>query len=149
MLGMGPLAVDDVLHVERYPPADRKVPIIRTWRNTGGLIGTALAAAARLGARCAYAGILGSDDLARFVRKEIEAADIDGRNLIERPDAGPVHSVILADERTGTRNIFYDVSRVQPFPPDRMDSPLIGNDRVLLIDQLDIEGMTFAADCAQ
>ncbi len=59
ILGLGCTAVDDLLYVEHYPAADSKVRIRRQERQGGGLTGTALVAAARMGARCQYAGGLG------------------------------------------------------------------------------------------
>ena len=58
ILGAGTMTVDDFLHVARYPAPDRKAAVLRKSRRLGGLIGTALAAAARLGASCGYAGVL-------------------------------------------------------------------------------------------
>ena len=62
VLGLGSVAVDDLLYVPHYPPADAKLQVRRRERQCGGLTATALVAAARLGARCAYAGVLGEDE---------------------------------------------------------------------------------------
>ena len=62
VLGVGCATVDDLLYVAAYPPADAKVPVLRRQRQCGGLVATALVAAARQGARCAYGGALGPDD---------------------------------------------------------------------------------------
>src|SRR5262249_47191307 len=67
VLGLGCVAGDDLLYVAAYPPADAKVQVRRRERQCGGLTGTALVAAARLGSRCAYAGVLGEDEDSRFV----------------------------------------------------------------------------------
>ena len=74
IVGLGCAAVDDLLYVPAYPPADAKVQIRRRERQGGGLTATALVAAARLGTRCAYAGVLGDDDLSEFVRRRLRAA---------------------------------------------------------------------------
>ncbi|MBN2129460.1 MAG: hypothetical protein JW741_08180, partial [Sedimentisphaerales bacterium] len=63
VLGLGYTAVDDLLYVESYPPADNKARVRHRERHCGGLTATALVAAARLGARCMYAGVLGNDEL--------------------------------------------------------------------------------------
>ena len=44
IVGVGVLAIDDILYVSSYPKPDEKVPIRDTRRDCGGLIGTALAA---------------------------------------------------------------------------------------------------------
>jgi len=38
ILGIGTLAVDDLLYVASYPPADSKTQVLRTARQLGGLI---------------------------------------------------------------------------------------------------------------
>ena len=62
VLGLGAVAIDDLLYVDAYPPADDKTPVRSRRRQFGGLAGTALVAVARLGGRAAYAGVLGDDD---------------------------------------------------------------------------------------
>ena len=62
ILGLGCAAVDDILFLPRYPEADAKVEVRERQRHCGGLTATALVAAARLGARCAFAGRLGTDE---------------------------------------------------------------------------------------
>ncbi|PYI89094.1 MAG: hypothetical protein DME26_01975 [Verrucomicrobia bacterium] len=80
ILGLGAVAVDDFIYVEHYPQPDEKARVVRRQRKCGGLTAIALVAAARLGARCAYAGVLGHDAL------------------------------IVVDQQRGTRNIFFDVA---------------------------------------
>ncbi len=50
VLGLGCAAVDDILYVEQYPPADAKIHVQRRERHCGGLTATALVASAR--SRC-------------------------------------------------------------------------------------------------
>jgi len=109
ILGFGAVAVDDLLYVEEYPPADSKVPVRRRVRQCGGLTGTALVAAARLGARCAYTGVLGDDELSRIVIDNFASEGIDVAHCVRRPDARPGHSVILVDvvDTTGCGDVFH------------------------------------------
>ena len=116
ILGLGCVAVDDILYVADYPPADAKAQVLRRRRESGGLTGTALVAAARLGARCAFAGVLGNDDLSQFAADSLRREGIDLAHLTRRAGARPIHSTIVVDERTQTRNIFFDLADV--FGPD-------------------------------
>src|SRR5450759_2455289 len=97
VLGFGAVTVDDLIYVDRYPLPDMKVGVIDKKRQGGGLVGTALVAAARLGARTAYAGILGSDDLSSFTLDEFTREGVDCTSVIHRPDACPIHSIIIVD----------------------------------------------------
>src|SRR5690348_3708416 len=77
ILGIGCSAVDDLLYGEAYPTADTKVRVRRRERQCGGLTATALVAASRLGARCAFAGVLGDDENSRFVLDALSREGVD------------------------------------------------------------------------
>ena len=148
ILGIGTIAVDDALYVEHYPPPDGKARVKREARTLGGLVATALAAASRLDARCAYGAMLGDDELSRVARGGLADAGIDCRFVERAPDAGPVHSVIVIDESAKTRNIFFNVARQKPLPAARIEEPMIGCAKVLLLDQSGVETTIRAASCA-
>ena len=57
-------------------------------REGGGLTGTALVAAARLGARVAYRGVLGNDELSRFTIQELEREGVDCSTILRRDNNG-------------------------------------------------------------
>src|SRR4029079_18222356 len=109
VLGLGCAAVDDILYVEQYPPPDAKIHVLKRERHCGGLAATALVAAARLGAGCAFAGTLGYDEGSEFVLETFRRERVNIEHAVRRRDAEPVRSVIIVDEKRGTRNIFADV----------------------------------------
>jgi sulfofructose kinase len=149
ILGLGVCAVDDLVYVSEYPPADAKTPVKRRDRQCGGLTMTALVAAARLGARCAYAGVLGEDPLSDLVRSQLRYEDIDVRLAIRRTGARPIHSTIVVGLRTGTRNIFFDTADVAGADPTLPDPSVIRQARVLVVDTYGIEGMIRASRVAR
>ena len=106
VLGLGAVAVDDLLYVDQYPPPEGKVQVLDRQRQCGGLTGTALVAAARLGSRCAYAGVLGDDELSHFVIDSLAREGVELAYRAERADARPAHSTIIVDRLRGTRTIF-------------------------------------------
>ena len=149
VLGLGSCAVDEILYVPAYPPADRKVEVRAYERHCGGLAATALVAAARLGARAAFAGTLGRDHLSHFVRDTLTREGVDISRLITRRDAGPVHSVIVVDETKRTRNIFYEASLARGADPKLPTREVILSTRVLLVDRFGIPGMIRATKLAR
>lgn len=149
VLGLGCVAVDDLLYVEAYPPADAKVRIRRRERQCGGQSGTALVAAARLGARCSYAGILGHDEDSAFVLDAFRREGIDVAHLVRRDIARPIHSTIIVDETHHTRTIFFDLTGSVGAPTDSPPAEVIRAARVLYVDHYGIEGMTRAAAIAR
>lgn len=149
VLGLGCTAVDEILYVPSYPPADAKVEVRQRERHCGGLAATALVAAARLGARTAFAGTLGSDADSQFVIHTLGQEGVNIRHVVRHEGAGPVRSVIVVDEGHRTRNIFYDTKRALGAHPTRPAKAVLQSARVLLVDRFGIPGMIRAARIAR
>src|SRR5438094_10665016 len=103
VLGLGCVAVDDLLLASEYPGPDSKVRLLGRQRSCGGLTATALVAAARLGARAALAGVLGDDEDSRYVLNCFPREAVDVSRVARRPDARPIHSPILGDQSRPAR----------------------------------------------
>jgi len=138
IVGLGLAAVDDLVSVERYPPPDSKVPILRRVRRCGGLNATALVAAARLGSRVAYAGIVGNDEDSRFVLDALRDKGVDTDHVYVYPGARPVLSTVVIDEAERTRTIFMDTSGLVGPDEDWLPRELLATCRVLLVDNFRI-----------
>lgn len=148
VLGMGCVAVDELLFVDEYPAEDTKAPVRRRERQCGGLTATALVAAARMGGRCAYAGTLGADPASHFVAGRLSEEGIDLRYLRLQRDVRPIQSTILV-AASGTRTVLYDLSGAQGARIDWPPAEAIQNARVLFVDHFGVEGMTRAARLAR
>src|SRR5438034_7691875 len=117
ILGLGCTAVDEFLFVAAYPPADGKARVQRRERHCGGLTAAALIAAARLGGKCAFAGVLGEDELSRFVLECLKREKVHITHVVRRRDARPIQSTVVVDERRKTRAIFFDTHNVRGADP--------------------------------
>lgn len=149
ILGLGCAAVDDIIHVDQYPPADRKVPIIDRQRRCGGLTAAALIAAARLGADCAYAGCLGENEPSNFVRESLAEHGVTVEFAHIVPDARPVTSIIVVDRMSGSRNIFFDLNGLVELPVDWPDEQAIRGAKALLVDHFNVKAQLRAARIAR
>jgi sulfofructose kinase len=149
ILGIGVVAVDDLVFLEGFPSPDSKMPIVRRERHAGGLTGTALVAARRMGARCAYAGILGNDELSRFILDSLAAERVSTDSVLRREGARPYHSTILIDTTTKTRTILFDSDGVVGPDPDHLPEKEILSAGVLFVDHLGLAGMVRAARLAR
>jgi sugar/nucleoside kinase (ribokinase family) len=148
ILGLGCVAVDELLYVPSFPLPDTKTRITRSERQCGGLAATALVAASRLGSKCAYAGTFGEDDLSRFVIAALKREGVDVSQVRIFAGARPIHSVIIVDESGRTRTILYDLERALGAQVDWPDASIISAARVLFIDHFGSEGMIRAAQIA-
>jgi ribokinase len=149
VLGLGVIAVDDLLFAESYPPPDDKTRVLRTERQCGGLTGIALIAASRLGAKCAYAGVLGRDEFSRFALGHLKSEGIKLKYLRLREGARPVHSYIVVDCAKRTRNIFCDATGAVGADSNWPPEAVIRSARVLFVDHFGIPGMIRAARIAR
>ncbi len=149
VLGFGAVAVDDLVYVDAYPPPDAKLSVLRSERQCGGLTATALVAAARLGSHCAYAGVLGTDDLSNDAAQRMREEGIDLAHLCQRPEARTIHSFIVVDVAKSTRNIFANEIGFVGADPDWPEAEVIRASRVVLVDHFGLPGMIRAARLAR
>jgi sugar/nucleoside kinase (ribokinase family) len=149
VLGVGCASVDDLIYIDAYPGANAKARVRESVRHFGGLTSTALVAAARLGSRCAFAGVLGEDDLSEAVVEQLRREGVGVSAVRRRPDARPVHSVIVVGEAGETRNIFFSLEGVIAAEPGWPDAELIRSAKVLFVDYVGVEGSISAATLAR
>jgi sugar/nucleoside kinase (ribokinase family) len=140
VLGLGCTAVDDVVCVPRFPAADEKVRVERSFRRSGGLTGTALVTAARLGARAAYAGRLGIDEPSRYIAEDFRREDVDVSHAPRSPKASVVRSTIIVGAATGSRNIFYEIRGLLGAHDSLPAAQVIRASNVLFIDHYGMRG---------
>lgn len=149
VLGMGCVAVDQMLFVDEYPAENSKVPVTHQFRQCGGLAANALAAVSRLGGRAAFAGALGVDADSDFVLQELRELGVDVTPCRRRPGIAPILSTIIVHERHQSRTILYDLSRAAPLLDADVHEELIRSAKVILVDHFGVEGMTKAARLAR
>jgi len=141
VLGIGIVAVDDLLMVDNYPSADSKMRADKVVRQGGGLTGTALVASSRLGAKSGYGGILGQDELSNWTVSELEREGIDCSLTIRSGDVKPYHALIIVDTTHHTRTIIFSDEGVMARPIETIDESYVSKAKVILIDQLGIDVM--------
>jgi ribokinase len=134
VLGLGVVAVDDLIYVGHYPAVDSKLPIITQRREGGGLTGTALVAAARLGATTAYYGVLGDNELSQHTLTELETEGINCKQVLINPGVEPVHAYIIIDQSTGQRTIFFSFERFRCRLPEEIEEEIVASCKVLFVD---------------
>jgi sulfofructose kinase len=147
ILGLGIATIDELTYVAHYPPANTKVPALRRERQCGGLTMTALVAASRLGAHCAYAGQLGNDEQSRTVLVAMQHEGIDVSQVVHVDKARPVVSTIIVGD--GTRNIFPYHTAIEGAHATLPAESIIRECKVLFVDHVGIEGHIRAARIAR
>jgi sulfofructose kinase len=149
VLGLGAVAVDELIFLPAFPRPDSKVRILKTERYAGGLTGTALVTAARLGCRCAYAGALGEDEHSQFIMEGLAAEGVETVWVVRRQDARPYRCTVLVDTGAQTRTILVNGEGVMGAQDSLPEASLILSSRVLFVDHTGLAGMLRAARIAR
>ena len=149
VLGFGAVTVDDLVFVPEFPRPDSKMRILEEQRHGGGLTGTALVAAVRLGASAAYCGVLGYDELSRDAVAELKHEGIDCSRMLHKEGARPIHATILVEQANGRRTILFSTQGWTERQPEEMDPDLISSCRVLFVDHTVQSGGIRAAQQAR
>lgn len=96
-VGVGGIACDLVLQVERLPLADDKYPAQWIGRLPGGFIANATCAAARLGLRTAYVGWVGDDADGRLLEDSFARFGVEPVGLMRVPGAQTPFTLVVTD----------------------------------------------------
>ncbi len=149
VLGIGNVTVDDMLYVQRFPDPDVKTRVLDRRRQVGGLTAVALMTAARLGARCSYAAVMGHDELSQYARQQLEQAGVNTAHVVYHDDAHPVHATIIVGQDDHTRSIFFDPSGRVGADDQQPTAATIQQTRVLFLDMYGMVGNLRAAKIAR
>ncbi|MFZ4608239.1 MAG: PfkB family carbohydrate kinase [Gemmataceae bacterium] len=149
VLGMGCVAVDEILRIPKWPEQDTKVRLTHYDRQCGGLTGNALVAASRFGANCAFAGHLGLDSNSDFVKSSFLKENINLDHVPWKTDSMPIHSFIIVDESNDTRTILFHLNGSTGAPAESPPEEVILSSKVLFVDHYGIEGMIRSAKIAR
>jgi len=152
VVGLGGCAFDMLASVERFPKPDTKSRMEKYVQQGGGTAANTLITVARLGAKAAYMGKLGEDELSRFVINEFIREGVDTSNVIVEEHAGPYIALIIVDQSSGERTILWTDEMVKGLGKDELSEGAIVSSRVLYLDDwksCTLEAALCAAEAAR
>jgi sulfofructose kinase len=104
----GGICCQDYLVIAQWPEHQGKTIHMKDMVvQGGGLVATALVAAARLSASCHFWSLLGDDRAGNDILDELRLEKIDTSQIVKIAGGGSPFSVIHVDEKTGERTIFH------------------------------------------
>lgn len=146
IVGLGLATLDVLVRLGDMPTWDKGVPIRALALDGGGPVGTAMAAAARLGARVGFVGTCGNDLCGEIKLRSLAQAGVDLSHVAHR--AEPENQVVLVcvDERNGER-VFcgLDSFGQKPLRIDELDREYVISGRYLHLDGTHAEAALQAA----
>lgn len=117
--------VDLAVNVDVFPKPNGGAGINALSWQGGGKVASGLTAAARLGARCAVLGAVGSDDYGQFCHKDFQRHGVDTSGLLCREGETTSLSIVISDRETQGRSIVYRRGSARPPVPEELDRKTI------------------------
>jgi sugar/nucleoside kinase (ribokinase family) len=151
VIGIGENSVDSVNLLPGYPQPtgpSAKMRIRERHVLCGGQMATAMCACASLGLRAKYVGVTGTDDNGRRIRAELQGRNVDISDLVIR-DVENRFAVILVDENTGDRMVFWDRDDRLRLREAELPVDALGRTSVVHVDDVDEEVAIRAARIAR
>jgi sugar/nucleoside kinase (ribokinase family) len=106
VLGIGHAAYDTFGLLETMPPAGTAAWIETLDHQGGGAAAQAMVAAARLGMKAAFAGMVGDDDEGLYLKKDFEREGVNIDGLYIEKKAVTSKAFVMVERRGGRRTIF-------------------------------------------
>lgn len=135
IVGLGLATLDVLIRLRQMPTWEGPNAAEGFRFDGGGLVGTAIVAAAKLGARTGFIGTAGTDEAAELKLKSFRESGVDLSRLVRRP--GPEDQVVIVyvNVETGERT-FCGVGNGlrQPLRPEELDREYITGADYLHID---------------
>ena len=125
--------VDLAVNVDVFPRPNGGAGVNALSWQGGGKVASGLTAAARLGARCAILGAVGSDDYGRFCEKDFQRHGVDTAGLLCREGETTSLSIVISDRETQGRSIVYRHGSARPPDPEELDRTILENCRWFFI----------------
>ena len=146
IVGLGLATVDVLIRLEDMPTWERGGSFRAVKIEGGGLVGTAMCAAARLGARAAYVGTAGGDAFGDMKWRSLEEYGVDLTHAVRRDSPEEHIVVVYVNERDGER-VFAGGGkwRRDVLTVDEIDRDFISSARLLHLDGFQHEAALQAA----
>lgn len=107
ILGIGGVCLDRLAILPRMPGWDEVEHISRSATQLGGMVATAMVAAARLGETAEFVGGVGNDEAGRYALRVFEREGIATKQTSVIDGEATAFSFILVHEETGQRTILH------------------------------------------
>ena len=149
IVGIGANVFDTLYMVDKYPAEDTKMRANAVKVSGGGPCATALVAASKLGASCAFIGNLSDDSGAKFLKEDFERYGVSTEYIKIKQGYETFSSVLwLAKETTSRTCVFYR-GNVPPTELDQVAGQAIKDAEILMVDGNDLEAAVEGAKIAK
>jgi sulfofructose kinase len=149
VVGLGLNATDTVLRVREFPALGSKERLLSSTLQAGGQVATALVTCQRLGLMTRYVGKVGDDHAGQFQLASLKREGVDVRYTRTARRTPNQIGVIIVDQKTGERTVFWDRDARLAMEPDELLPRAICTARLLHLDGCDVDACCEAARWAK
>ncbi|GAK53223.1 PfkB domain protein [Candidatus Moduliflexus flocculans] len=123
IVGLGGVCLDRLAILPRMPGWDEVEHISSSATQLGGMVATAMVAAARLGESAEMIGGVGNDDAGRYALETLKREGVITQNMQVIDDEATAFSFVLVHQETGQRTILHQrgVQAGEELPPATFD----------------------------
>ncbi|MDO5579764.1 MAG: PfkB family carbohydrate kinase [Planctomycetia bacterium] len=132
--GIGANVFDTLMIMPEYPKEDTKIYADRVLKSGGGPCATGLVAAARLGAKSSWIGVLTDDEGGRFLYDDFIKYGVSVDNIDRIPGRESFSSLVLLNSATGSRTCLLNRGNLPSVQLDAAKIRAIEEADILMID---------------
>ncbi len=144
-VGLGLTTVDVLLRLSQMPTWEQGSALQDLCIDGGGMVGTAMVAAARLGARAGYIGTCGNDEIAALKLQYLTRYGVDASHVIARTQPESQVVIVHIQSETGERVFTTKPDPASWLKAEELDRSYITSASFLLLDGFHYEAALQAA----
>lgn len=149
IVGIGANVSDTLYTIPKFPDEDTKLRAINSVQSGGGPCATGLVAASKLGADCAYLGVLTDDSAGVFLKKDMEKYNVSTELVEIETGYTSFTSSIWLSLDTASRTCVFHKGDLPPFKLSENHKEAIRKANILMVDGNELGAAVEAAKIAK
>lgn len=144
--GIGACVADSLYRIPYFPEENTKLQALESVMAGGGPAATGLVAAAKLGCRSAYLGILAADKEGLFLMEDFARYGVDTTGVDVRTDGRSFTSSIWLNAESQSRTCVFDRGTLPAFKLNERAVAILRQADILMVDGNELEAALAGAD---
>lgn len=149
IVGIGANVCDTLYTVSKFPEEDTKLRAESSVQSGGGPCATGLVAASKLGASCAYIGVLTDDGAGVFLKGDLEKYNVSTEFVTLENGFVSFSSSIWLNKETSSRTCVFYRGNIPPLKLNDAQKEAVKNADILMVDGNEMEAAICGAKIAK
>ncbi|MDD4414226.1 MAG: carbohydrate kinase family protein [Oscillospiraceae bacterium] len=149
IVGIGACVMDTLMTLPEFPKEDTKMRAMDVKQSGGGPAATGIVAAAKLGVKSGFIGVLSDDSGGQFLSDDFMLYGVDVSRIDIKSGYRSFTSFIWLNKQKGSRTCVFDKGNLPPLVLSDSQKQFIKNAKLLLVDGNDMDAAVEAAEIAR